>query len=430
MKKLSRRSFITSSAGAGALLAIPTIIPASAMGADGKTAPSNRIQIGCIGMGGMGTGNMNNFLGFDDCRVVAVCDLDREHLEAAKSTVNRRYDNDECKAYKDFRDLIGRGDLDAVSIAVPDHWHAIPAIMAAKAGLDIYGEKPLSRSIRESRAICNAVSRYNRVWQTGSWQRSVPNFRHACELVRNGKIGKIVKVEVGLPTGSATGIHPLKPVPDGLDWDMWLGPCQERPYCDFGNSKCHWDWRWILDYSGGQLTDWAGHHIDIAHWGLGFDHTGPVEIEGKAKYPEEGLWTAPTEYNYTCTYSNGLTFNIHNGGTGGTKWFGEEGWVWVDRGSIDASDKRLLSPDAIGPNDTRLYFSNDHHRNFLDCVKSRQLTITPVETACRSISVGHLGEIAMLLGRKIRWNPEKEEILDDPEASALLGRSYRKPWIL
>ncbi len=185
-----------------------------------------------------------------------------------------------------------------------------------------------------------------------------------------------------------------------------------------------------MDYSGGQLTDWAGHHIDIAHWGLDLDHTGPVEIEGKAQYPEDGLWNAPYAYRFTCKYADGLIMHVSNSIRGGTKWIGDEGWIWVTRGGIDASDKNLLKPEAIGPNDVRLYHSNDHKKNFIDCVKSRQLTITPVETACRSISVGHLGEIAMLTERRIRWNPETEEITNDSEASALLGRSYREPWTL
>jgi predicted dehydrogenase len=188
-----------------------------------------------------------------------------------------------------------------------------------------------------------------------------------------------------------------------------------------------------MDFSGGQLTDWAGHHIDIAHWGLGFDNTGPVEVEGLGRYPNEGLYDAPTEYKFTCTYANGVTITVANAaqiGFMGTKWHGDGGWVWVSRGGSDSMDKSLLKPEAIGSGDIRLYESNDHFQNFLDCVRSRQPTVTPVETACRSISVGHLGEIAMLTGRKIRWDPRKEEIINDPGATALLGRSYRKPWIL
>jgi predicted dehydrogenase len=432
-KRMTRRRFIRNSAAFGAGIALPCIIPGSALGLNGSVAPSNRIVMGCIGVGSQGRGNLGEFLRFPDIQVVAVCDVDQGHLETAKTMVDSKYKNSDCAAYADFHELIGRNDLDAVSLALPDHWHAITAIAAARAGLDIYGEKPLSRSIRESRAICDAVHRYGRIWQTGSWQRSVRHFRHACEVVRNGLIGKVDFVEVGLPTGGSSGLKPPAPVPEGLDWEAWLGPAPYRPYCEFGSNRCHWDWRWIMDYSGGQLTDWAGHHIDIAHWGLNLDHTGPVEIEGKAVYPIDGLWDAPSEYLFSCTYKDGLFMKVGNDkqiGFMGTKWHGEDGWIHVNRGGSKASDEKLLDRDLFGPNDIRLYESNDHFRNFVDCVRSREPTITPVETACRSVSVGHLGEIAMLAGRKIRWDPEKEEILDDPEAASLLGRPYRKPWIL
>jgi predicted dehydrogenase len=441
-KKLpSRRRFLKSAAAVGTSVALPSIIPASALGHGGRTAPGDRIVMGCIGVGSQGTGNMNSFLNKEEVQIVAVCDVDEKHRKRAQKAVNDKYGTSDCAAYADFRELLGRNDLDAVSLALPDQWHAVPAIAAARAGLDIYGEKPLARSIRESRAICDAVHRYGRVWQTGSWQRSHSHFRHACELVRNGRVGRIHKVEVGLPTGRGCGVKPVLPVPDGLDWNFWLGPAPWRDYCEFGNSnRCHWDWRWIMDFSGGQLTDWAGHHIDIAHWGLGFDDTGPREIVGEGCYPRDGLWDAPTEYSFTCKYAEGaggnpgcVTMVVGNDrkiGFMGTKWYGEDGWVHVNRGGSDASDKSLLRPEAIGRNDKRLYRSDDHFQNFLDCVRNRQKTIAPVETACRSISVGHLGEIAMLTGRRIRWDPEREEILDDAGAAALLGKAYRKPWIL
>ena len=426
----SRRSFLQGTASAGAAFVFPSIVPQSALGAGGRTAPSNRIVMGAIGVGSQGTSNMKRFVGNEEAQMVAVCDIERAHRERAKGIIDGAYENNDCTAYTDFRELIGRGDLDAICLALPDQWHAIPAVTAAKAGIDMYGEKPLSRSIRESRAICDAVHRYGCVWQTGSWQRSGEHFRHACELVRNGRIGRVHTVEVGLPTGPTSEPKPIKPVPEGLDWDMWLGPAPYRPYCEFGRNRCHWDWRWIMDYSGGQLTDWAGHHIDIAHWGLGFDETGPVEVHGKGEYPREGLYNAPTSYRFFCKYANGVTINVSNRNRAGATWYGENGWVWVDRGGIDASDKSLLDRNSIGPSDIHLYKSDDHWQNFLDCVRSRQKTVTPVETACRSISVGHLGEIAMLTGRKIKWDPVKEEILGDPGASALLGRAYRKPWVL
>ena len=435
-QRISRRRLLKGAAAAGAAVAFPTYIPASALGLNGRTPPSDRIVMGFIGVGSQGRGNMNWFLGKEGVQVVAVCDVDRGHREVAKVAVDRQNGNADCGSYLDFHDLIGRGDLDAVGLALPDQWHAIPAIASARAGLDMYGEKPLSRTIRESRAICDAVHRYGRVWQTGSWQRSTSHFRHAAELVRGGFIGKVSHVEVGLPTGRGSDVKPTQPVPEDLDWDRWLGPAPWRPYCEFGSEKCHWDWRWIMDFSGGQLTDWAGHHIDIAHWGLGFDETGPVEVEGVGEYPTDGLWDAPTAYDFTCRYANGVTFRVANDqkiGFMGTKWHGEGEWIHVHRGGLTASNPKLLAPEVLAPADFQLYPDNegrDHVDNFLDCVRTRRQTITPVETACRSISVGHLGEIAMLTGRKIAWKPETEEIVGDAAATALLGRAYREPWVL
>jgi len=431
--RIGRRAFLKRASAAGMVTAFPSIIPASALGQGTRPSAGNRIVLGCIGVGSQGTGNMNGFLEMDEVQVVAVCDVDRDYLNRAKQNVDNVYGNSDCRTYHDFRELLAREELDAVSLALPDQWHAVPAIMAARAGLDIYGEKPLSRSIRESRAICDAVHRYGRIWQTGSWQRSVRNFHHACELVRNGRIGTVRFVEVGLPSGSATGVKEPKPVPAELDWDFWLGPAPWREYCEFGNNRCHWDWRWIMDYSGGQLTDWAGHHIDIAHWGLDFDHTGPYEVSGVGEYPAEGLWDAPTDYRFICKYEGDVTVEVGSTnriGFMGTKWHGDDGWIHVNRSGLWASDHSWLRYAEIGPGDKRLYRSSDHIQNFLDCVRSRRQTITPVETACRSVSVGHLGEIAMLTGRTIRWDPVSETILNDPGASALLVRSYRKPWIL
>jgi len=423
--QITRRSFLKSTAAiGGAAIGLPAIVPASVFGAN---APSNRIVMGAIGVGSQGTGDMQGFLSKSEVQMVAICDIDKGHRDRAQKIVDDRYGNKNCTAYHDFRDLIGRGDLDAVQLALPDQWHAIPAIAAARAGLDIHGQKPLARSIREARAICDAVHRYGRVWQTGSQQRSDYKFRRACELVRNGRVGKILKVEVGLPTGGGTDVKPVMPVPEGLDWNFWLGPAPYVPY----RGVSHWDWRWIMDYSGGQLTDWAGHHIDIAHWGMGWDYTGPVEIEGKGNYPTEGLYNVATRYKFDCTYADGTVLTVADNQqiTQGAKWYGEKGWIHVNRGGLNASDEKILR-EEIGPNEIRLYESRDHKQNFLDCVKSRELTICPVEVGHRSISVGLLGEIAMLTGRKIKWDPDKEEIIGDPEASALLGRSYREPWIL
>jgi predicted dehydrogenase len=414
------------------VVGFPYVVSSSALGQNGTIAPSERIVMGCIGMGSQGSSNMRAFLDKNEVQIVAVCDVDKWRLDRAKGIVDYRYENNDCKAYVNFREVIARDDIDVLSLALPDHWHSIPVIMAARAGKDMYGEKPIARTIYEGQVMRDTVNRYGRIWQTGSWQRSVRDFRHACELVINGRIGKVHTVEVGLPTGSGGGDNlPVEPVPSGLDWNLWLGPAPWRPYMNFGRDGPHWDWRWIMDYSGGQLTDWAGHHIDIAHWGLGLDLTGPVEIEGKGTYPKDGIFDAPTEFKFTCKYANGLTMIVANDlqqpkGMG-TVWYGKDGWIHVDRKILEASDDMILK-EVVGPNEIRLYESKDHHQNFLDCVKSRQKTIAPIEIAHRSISVGFLGEIAMLVGRKLRWDPDKEQFVNDDTASRMLRRSMRAPW--
>lgn len=424
---ISRRTFLRAAAGAAAF---PYVVPSSVLGA---SAPSGKITMGCIGVGSQGSGNMNGFLNKSDARVLAVCDVDKRHRDEAKRRVDEKYGNNDCATYHDFRALIARDDIDALSLALPDHWHAIPVIMAARAGKDMYGEKPLARTIHEGKTMVAAVQHYDRIWQTGSWQRSVGRFRKACELVINGRIGKVSTVEVGLPTGGSTGNPPVSPVPEGLDWDFWLGPAPWRPFMKYSGRAPHWDWRWIMDYSGGQLTDWAGHHIDIAHWGLGLDRTGPVEVEGKGEYPEDGIYDVPTQYKFTCKYANGVEMIVANDKQVpkgmGTCWYGEKGWIHVNRGGLHASDPKILD-EVIGANETRLYESRDHQQNFLDCVKSRKETITPIDIAYRSISVGHLGEIAMLLGRKARWDPEKQEFVNDEAASRMMSRPMRSPWTL
>jgi len=296
-RNINRRQFLRRATGvAVGAIGFPYVISPSALGKAGTVAPSNRVVMGCIAVGWMGTDNLRSFLGEEDCQLVAVCDVDANHLNSARDIVNKEYSNQDCATYNDFRELLGRDDIDAVSLAMPDHWHSIPAVAAARAGKDIYGEKPLSHSLVEGRAMCEAVKRYSRVWQTGSWQRSESNFRFACELVRNGCIGRVNLVEVGLPSGhtdfaGTKGQETFGSAPPELDYDRWLGPAPYAPYCA---ARVHKNWRWHLDYGGGQLMDWVGHHVDIAHWGLGLDYSGPVEIEGYGKYTRTGLWNSAT----------------------------------------------------------------------------------------------------------------------------------------
>jgi predicted dehydrogenase len=461
---LTRRRFIK--AGGAAML-----LPGSIWGSAGRVAASNRITLGVVGWGMMGPSNTKAFLAENDCQVIAACDLDENHLQTAVDTVNNHYGNKDCKAYHDFREMVARDDIDAVMIAVPDHWHALLATTAANRKKDVYGEKPLARTITEQQAIVKAVQRNGIIWQTGSWQRSLPSFRMAAEIVRSGLIGNVIRVEVGLPGGhhDFPGTFPalmkkLSALPDKIsspaqivpgipawdlavsqppatfDFDRWLGPSKAEPYIE---TRVYQNWRWNYNTGGGQLMDWIGHHGDIAHWGLGFDNTGPSEIEGYGEFPAaNAVWNTATKYHIECKYRKEVTgypvdvaVTIAGGSPAismGTKWIGTDGWVWVDRSGIDASNPAWIKGESL-PEELRkvkLYESHGHQRNFLDCVKSRKPTITPVETAHHSTLPGHLGLISMLVGRKIQWDVAQEKIINDSSATELMSRPYRAPWQL
>jgi len=431
--KSSRREFVKRSAKvvAGAII-LPRIIPSSAFGRGGNIPPSDRIVIGAIGTGSQGMSNMRDFLELRNAvQFVSVCDVDALHLEKAKQTVDTANKNSDCRTYDDYREFLEKEKLDAVSIALPDHWHGIIYSAAADKKINVYGEKPICRTINDGQAIVSAVKKNNIIWQTGSWQRSQPHFHHGAELAINGRAGKIKYIEVGLPDGGkGIGTPPVKDVPPQLNWEMWLGPALKVPY----RGISHWDWRWILDYSGGQLTDWAGHHIDIANWGAGLEHTGPVEISGAGVYPLDGIYNVPVEYDFLCRYANGIEMRVANAARlplgMGTTWHGDLGWIHVDRGErISASDPKILE-EVIGENEIRLYKSDNHWQNFVDCVRSGKQTICPVEVSYRAISVALLGEIAMTTGETIKWDPDKEEIIGNPGAGRLLSRPYRQPWTL
>ena len=431
-RTVNRRQFLVVT---GAGLTAPVIVPGRVLGGTRGAAPSQRIAVGVVGWGMQGPGNTREFLQMKDCQVVAACDVDKSHLKTAVETINGTYGNRDCKGYHDFRELMARKDIDAVMLAVPDNWHALIAIEAAKNKKDIYGEKPLARTIVEQQALVKAVRQNGRIWQTGSWQRSQRAFRRAAEIVRNGLIGKVVRVEVGLPgghddfAGGRSRMVASEPRPE-LDYEFWIGPARMEPYIE---GRIHMNWRWNYNIGGGQLLDWIGHHGDIAHWGLDFDDTGPSEIEGDGEFPpKDAVWNTCTRYRITSKYPNGITMIIAGGHPdirAGTKWIGTAGWVGVDRGWYDAStlDWFAKLPESAK---IRLYKSDNHARNFIDCVRSRQPTICPVETAHHSAIPGHLGLISMLVGRKIKWDPAKETIVQDPEAAELLGRPFRAPWHL
>lgn len=430
-KTLTRRGFLKGAAGAAAA---PLLFQACATTRHGRSypGPNDLINVAAIGVGWQGTGNMENFLRDQNCRVIAVCDIDAHHLLNAQGIVNRAYENQDCKAYKNFEEMFAREDIDAVSIALPDHWHAIPAIAAANKGYDVFGEKPIAHSWAEGRAMVDAIERNGCIWQTGSWQRSVENFHHACELVRNGYIGKVRRVEVGLHDGysdyaKTADQTAFVPPPAHLDYDRWLGPAQVAPYCP---ARTHKNWRWIMAYGGGRIMDWCGHHCDIAQWGLGTDHTGPVSAEGTGEFNDpHPLYDAPTHYDVDCIYADGTVMNVSSKNLSGTKWIGEDGWIYVDRSETQASNPALLE-HTIADSEIRLYHSRNHFANFLECIRTRRETITPAETAHRSATIGHLCNAAIYTGRKVHWNPETERVIGDAEASAMMYPEYRKPWVL
>lgn len=429
--KSNRREFLRKAGAMSVGMSLfPTIVKSSVLGLNGQTPPSDKLNMVLIGSGAMGRGNLSQFLNFEEIQAIAVCDIDDRHLATAKKMVDDKYGNTDCRTYKDFREILEKETIDTAILALPDHWHGIIYCAVANKKIDTYGEKPIARYLSDSKAIAKCVKDNGIVWQTGSQQRSGANFHHACELVRNGRIGKVDYVEVGLPDGGHyIGNPPVQPVPAEADWDMWLGPAPEVPF----RGVLHWHWRWIKDYSGGQLTDWAGHHIDIAHWGLDLDRTGPISIEGTGRPNNDGIYNVLAEYDITCTYANGVKIRIANQSKlehgMGVAFKGTNGYVHVNRSGLYASDENILK-EKIGDDEIRLYKSTNHRQNFLECVRSRKETIAPIEVGHRSISVALLGEIAIETGQKLNWDPDKEAFADNNMyATRLMGKPYRAPWV-
>jgi len=427
---MNRREFLRKAVEISAAVAgFPYFVAPSALGKAGSVAASNRITLGFIGVGGHGIGmNLMTFLGNADAQAVAVCDVDTNNRNKARDIVNQKYGNNDCATYKDFRDVIARDDIDAVMISTPDHWHVPMSIAAAKAGKDVECEKP-TLTVQEGRVLCETMKRYGRVFQWSTEDRSVYEYHRMCELVRNGRIGEVHTVRVELPSGPHNPGDPTPlPVPKGLDYEMWLGPARWAPYT---KDKIHFHWRWIQAYSGGQLADWGAHLLDGAQWGNNTEHTGPVEVEGKGVFCKGGLYDTAKEYRIEYKYANGVKL-IVTSGTPSLKFEGSEGWIgnrgW--RAPLQASSKSILD-SAIGPNEIHLYTCRaGEQRNFLDCVKSRKDCYFPPEIGQRCFTIAHIGNISMLLGRKLRWDPEKEKFINDEQANRMLSRSMRSPWHL
>ncbi len=417
----SRREFLRRSAGVAAGFALPTIVSARALGAEDKVAASERIQVGMIGMGGMNGAHLGGLLGNQLVDVVAVCDVDAQRMAEGQARVGRN-----CAAYRDFRKLLEHPGIDAVWIATPDHWHTLTSIAACEAGMDVYCEKPLTLTIEEGKALVRTVRRTGRVFQVGSQQRSDWNFRYACELARSGKIGKLQRITTGIGGGPTSGWQPNEPPPAGLDWDMWLGPA---PYVPFNPLIHPYNFRWFYDYSGGKMTDWGAHHNDIGQWGHGMDESGPIRVSGTATFPNDGLFDTATDFTITYEYADGVPMVCAANNPHGVVFEGSNGKIWVDRGFLE-SDPVDIIKEELGPDDTHLYESPGHHADFLNCIKTRERPICDVEIGHRSVTVCHLGNIAIRTGRTIDWDPVNEQIVGAPDLARWMHRPYRAPWTL
>ncbi len=452
---LTRRDYLKKSmlSSAGILMA-PTIVPASVFG---KNAPSNKINIGQIGFGRIAmTHDLPDTMRYDDARIIAVSDVDADRAKKGKAFIDKFYAKKkakkkylDAKMYQDYREMLENKDIDAVMISTPDHWHAQPAMEAANAGKDIYLQKPTSLTITEGRALADIVKEKGVILQVGTQQRSTKQFRIAAELVRNGRIGKLHTVKIGLPGDPAGPEEAEMPIPKNLDYDMWLGSTPEAYYTE---ARVHSQssltdrpgWLRCEQFGAGMITGWGQHHIDSAHWGMDTELTGPIEVQSIAQFPKSGLWNVHGDFMVKARYENDIDMYISGGYTNGIRYEGSEGWIFVSRGSytatssdpvaqaknskaLDASDPKILT-SKIGENEIHLYKSDDQHGNWLDSIKSRKAPISPAEMGHRTCSVCLVSHIAMKIPEKLKWNPKTERFIDNDAANAMLSRPQRGPW--
>ncbi|MEX0321632.1 MAG: Gfo/Idh/MocA family protein [Puniceicoccaceae bacterium] len=438
----NRRRFIRNGlASSVAIAGAPTIIPSAAWGQAGSTRNNSKIQVGMIGVGGMGTSHLKTLLGQKDVRVVGICDVRKEHRDRALGLVKGAYgDKAQCLLFNDFREILSLPELDAVCIAVPDHWHVLIGLEACRRGKAMYYEKPMGYTVEETQAIRAAVQRHNSIFQFGTQNRSDGRFRKTVELVRNGYLGELQRVIVGTASYDPAPVEKEEPVPEGLDYDMWLGPAPVAPYTPL---RCTRNWTLIRDYSLGCLSGAYGiHNVDIAQWGITGDESCPVEIEGTGTIPGSGIYDTFRKFEVHQKYANGVTmihidhisamdkfplFDVKN--SMGVLFEGSEGWVYVARGYMDAHPKSLMRV-TIGPNEFKLPPSNNHWRNFLGAVRHGTNPICGVEAGSRSEIACQQAEIALRLGRKLRWDNQREQFIDDPVANRYLARAMRGPWHL
>ncbi len=451
---ISRRDYLKKSLiGSAGVLVAPSIVPSTVFG---KSAPSNKINIGQIGYGRIaGSHDLPETMKYDITRVISVSDVDTKRAQSGKEYVENWYTEKtgkknyvKVKTYQDYREMLLDKDIDAVIISTPDHWHAQPAMEAAAAGKDIYLQKPTSLTVAEGRAMSDAIKKYDRILQVGTQQRSSPQFRIAAELVRNGRIGKLHTVKIGLPGDPSGPVAPEMEIPANLDYDMWLGSTPEAYYTEMRvhpqNDFSRPGWLRCEQFGAGMITGWGQHHIDSAHWGMDTEYTGPVEVEAIAQFPNYGLWDVHGDFMVKARYENEITMFISGGYPNGIRYEGTEGWIFVSRGSyvatasdpvsqannnkaLDASDPAILKSE-IGANETKLYVSKEQHGNWLDCIQSRKMPISPAEMGHRTCTACLISHIAMKLPRKLYWDPSKEKFKNDDEANTMLSRPQRAPW--
>jgi len=426
-KGVTRRKFLALTT---ATAAAPYFIPAASLGSDGRAAPSDRIGVAIVGVGSRGGGHLNTMLGFKDAQVLAACDANKPKADAGAKRADARYKAKagSCASCSDFREVIARPDVDAIFIAAPENWHALIASHAVRAGKDVYCEKALTLTVAEGRQLCQAVRRYGRVLQVGTQQRSDRRFRLACELVRNGYIGKLRRVEVGVPGGRSLPNVKPSPVPAGLDYDMWLGPAPFTPHNDL---KCSFNWYFIYDYCAGWIQSWGVHHLDIALWGAPSLLASPLEVSGSATFPTDGIADTSITWNVEFRTADGakLCFADNKRFSQGARFVGDKGWVHVNRGGIRSEPASLIKTE-MKSGDERLYESNNHHANFMECIRSRCEPAAPVEAGHAATTLSLIADIATRTGRKLKWDWKAEKFIGDENANRYLSRAMRAPWTI
>jgi len=440
-KNINRRQFLKRTTGiATSAISFPYFVPSFALGKAGTVAPSNRITLGFIGVGSKGNYHVKNFIGSKDVQIAAICDVKARTRDRVKNFIDSKYGNKDCATYKDFRDICARRDIDAMVVTTPDHWHVLTTIETVKNGKDVYMEKPINRNMSQNKALVQAIHRYSAVFQFGTQSRSNANCRRCCELVRNGRIGELKEINIYVQGSQPAGFKELAPVPPGVDYNMWLGPCPYVPHTK--DRTINYVWRCISDYRLGWIQGWGVHMWDVGRWGAGDKLDGIVEVEGNGLFTDEGSRDTAISWDIKYQFESGIKVNYVSSPipekwakrypkvnkAHGITFEGTKGWAHVDWVTGLTTYPENLARTVIGPNEIHLYESNDHARNFLECIKSRKKTVSPVDVAIRSDGITHPADVCIRLKRKVKWDTNNQCFINDNEANRMLDRGMRSPW--